>query len=80
MKGLLHLIKYVATTKNRGLVIKPTMIWNGEKEFKFKISRRSDSDYAANTDDRRSVSGGRTFLESAPVIHRSATQKFVTLE
>ena len=26
-----------------------------------------------------SVSGGRTFLESAPVIQRSATQKFVTL-
>ena len=79
MKGLLHLIKYVVTTKNRGLVIKPNRIWNGYKEFKFKISGRSDSDYAVNTDDRRSVSGGRTFLESAPVIHRSATQKFVTL-
>ena len=79
MKGLLHLIKYVVTTKNRGLVLKPNRIWNGDKDFKFKISGRSDSDYAANTDDRRSVSGGRTFLESAPVIHRSATQKFVTL-
>ena len=79
MKGLLHLIKYVVTTKNRGLVLKPNRIWNGDKDFKFKISGRSDSDYAANTDDRRSISGGRTFLESAPVIHRSATQKFVTL-
>ncbi len=38
-----------------------------------------DSDYAANTDDRISVSRGRIFLEAAPIIQRSATQKFVTL-
>ena len=79
MKGLLHLIKYVVTTKNRWLVLKPSRIWNGDKDFKFKISGRLDSDYTANTDNQRSVSGGRIFLESAPVIHRSATQKFVTL-
>ena len=79
MKALLYLIKHIVRTRNRGLVLKPNRIWNGKKDFKFRIGGRSDSDYAANTDDRRSVSGGRIFLEEAPVIIRSATQKFVTL-
>ena len=52
---------------------------DGSRKFKFRINRRSDSDYAANTDDRRSVSGGRVFLNKDPVTFRSATQKFVTL-
>ncbi len=79
MKTLLRLIKYMVTMNNRGLVLKPNRIWNGNKDFKFRINSKSDSDYAVNTDDCRSISGGRTFLETAPVIQRSATQKFVTL-
>ena len=47
--------------------------------FKLRIAGRSDSDYAANTDDRRSVSGSQVFIEGAPACFRSATQKFVTL-
>ena len=54
-------------------------MWDGSKDFKFRISGRSDSDYAANTDDRKSVSGGRVFPEMAPVQMRSNTQRFVTL-
>ena len=49
MKAPLHLIKYVVSTRSRGLVLKLNRIWNGENNFKFKISGRSDSDYAANT-------------------------------
>ncbi len=79
MKALIHLIKHIVRTKNRGLVLKPNRIWRGNKDFKFRIGGRLDSDYAANTDDRRSVSGGRVFLENAPIIQRSVTQKFVTL-
>ncbi len=79
MKALLYLIKHIVRTKNRGLVLKPNGIWNGNKDFKFRIGGRSDSDYTSNTDDRRSMSGGRIFLEGAPVNQRSATQKFVTL-
>lgn len=48
-------------------------------DFKWRIAGRSDSDYAANTDDRRSVSGGRVFLNESPIQMRSATQKSVTL-
>ena len=59
--------------------MRPNQIWNGNKNFKLRIGDRLNSDYAVNTNDRRSVSGRRIFLEAAPVIQRSATQKFVTL-
>jgi hypothetical protein len=38
-----------------------------------------DSDYAKDTQTRRSVSGYIVYLEDAPTIHRSATQKTVAL-
>ena len=60
-------------------MLSPDTVWNGSKEFEFTIHGRSDLDYAGNTDDRRSVSGGRVFLNGAPVTFRSATQKSVTL-
>ena len=78
-KAMQSCMKYVLSTRNRGLLIKPKGKWNGSKGFKFRIGGRSDSDYAANTEDRRSISGGRTFLNEAPVVFRSTTQRFVTL-
>ena len=72
-------MRYVVSTKNRGLTLSPKRLWNGDKDFKFRVRGRADSDYAANQDDRRSVSGGVTFLEECPVTCRSATQRFVTL-
>lgn len=74
-----YCMRYVLATRNRGLRIKPSGMWNGRARFKFRIHGRSDSDYAANTQDRRSISGGRTFVNGAPVVFRSSTQKFVTL-
>ena len=78
-KALDHLMKYVVGTKDRGLVLSPNRIWDGDRNFEFRIHGRSDSDYATNKDDRKSISGGRVFLEECPVIFRSSTQKFVTL-
>ena len=60
-------------------MLSPDTVWNGSKEFEFTIHGRSDLDYAGNTDDRRSVSGRRVFMNGAPVTFRSATQKSVTL-
>jgi hypothetical protein len=71
------LLKYVTHTKERGLVIAPRDLWS--TGYKFKIHGRSDSDYATNPDDRRSVSGGRVFVNDVPISFRSVTQKFVTL-
>ena len=72
-------MKHVVATKNRV----PDTVWDSGKSFneafKFWIHDRSNSDYADNTDDRRSVSGGRVFLTRAPVTFRRATQKLVTL-
>ena len=79
VKAMHNCMQYVLATRNRGLRLKPEGKWNGRKGFKYRIHGRSDSDYAANTQDRRSISGGRTFLNGAPVVFRSSTQRFVTL-
>jgi hypothetical protein len=78
-KPLIHLFKYVMGTPNRGLTLTPNRIWNGDMNFELPIAGRSDSDYAANTNDRRSISGSSVFIEGAPACFRRATQKFVTL-
>jgi hypothetical protein len=72
-------VNYIVSTPNRGWTLTPDMVRDGSKSFVFRISGRADSDYAANTDDRRSISGGRTFLNACPIIVRSATQKTVSL-
>ena len=80
-KALQTLMKYVVATKNRGLVLAPTTLWNGEREsnFEFTINGRSDSDYAGNTEGRKSVTGGIANVNNSPVAFRSSTQKTVTL-
>ena len=72
-KALQTLMKHVVFTKNRGLILAPTTLWNGEKDFKFRIHGRSDSDYTGNTDDRKSITGGRVFINDSPVAFRSVT-------
>ena len=70
-------LKYVVSTENRGLVLSPKERWSSK--HKFKIHGRLDLDYAMNPDDRRSISGGRVFINGAPIASRSVTQKFVML-
>ena len=42
----------------------PDRRWNGiDKTFKFKITGKSDSDFANCVDTRRSVSGWAVYLE-----------------
>ena len=77
VRAHMTLIRYVISTENRGLVLTPKEKWS--PKYKFKIHGRSDSDYATNPDDCSSISGGRVFVNSAPISFRSAMQKFVTL-
>jgi hypothetical protein len=79
VKALEYAMRYIVATEDRGLTLAPDRVWDGSMDFKWRIAGRSDSDYAANTDDRRSVSGGRVFLNESPIQMRSATQKSVTL-
>ena len=68
METMCTLIWYLIHTKNRGLVLPPDNVWNGNRKFKLRIHGRSDPDSVANTDVCRSVSDGRTFLNIAPEI------------
>jgi hypothetical protein len=78
-RAMLRVMNYCVTTANRGLELKPDRKWNGDPQFEFLITGRSDSDYATDTDTRKSVSGSAVFLEGAPVVMRSSGQKSVTL-
>jgi hypothetical protein len=57
MDSIKHLVWYMVGTPNRGLVLAPKQVWSGDMSFEFRISGRSDSDYASCKDDRRSVTG-----------------------
>ncbi len=71
------LIRYMTSTRERGLVLVPEEIWS--PKHKFKVHGRSDSDYATNPDDHRSISRGRVFVGNFPILFRSVTQQFVML-
>ncbi len=45
--------------------------WNGSKDHEFVISGRTDSNYAKDTQTRKSISGYRVLLEGAPVMFKS---------
>ena len=80
VKAMLRCMKYCTDTKNQGLKLNPTGKWDGkDKNYKFKITGKSDSDYAKDPDTRRSVSGWAAFLNDAPYTRKSRMQKFVTL-
>ncbi len=77
--AMLRMMKYVDDTSDRGLVLNPTRKWDGNKEHEFIISGCNDSDYAKDTQTRKSISGYRVLLEGAPVMFKSSTQKSVAL-
>ena len=79
LKAMYRVMSYCVATPNRGLTLCPKRTWNGNPDFEFIITGRSDSDYAKDTDSRKSVSGSGVFLEGSPVVMRSSTQKSVTL-
>jgi len=80
LKEMFRAMKYCVGTPNRGLLLKPTMKWNGDPNFEFAINGRSDSDFAKDPERHRSVSGYSTFLCGAPVTMKSRMQGCVTLD
>ncbi len=79
MDAMLRLMKYLDDTRDRGLVLNPMQKWDESKDHEFIISRRSDSNYAKDTQTRKSIFGYRVLLEGAPVMFKSLTQKSVAL-
>jgi len=79
MDAMIRCMRYVLCTRDAGLLLRPSRKWDGSNEHQFRIRGRSDSDYAKDTQTRRSVSGYVIYLEDSPTMHRSATQKTVAL-
>jgi hypothetical protein len=79
MDAMIRCMRYVLCTRDAGLILHPSRKWDGSNEHQFRIRGRSDSDYAKDTQTRRSVSGYVIYLEDSPTMHRSATQKTVAL-
>jgi hypothetical protein len=73
-------IRYVRATPTKGLLLKPWGSWDGkDRDFKFKIRGRSDSNYATDPDSRRSIMGTVVYLNDSPIAFSSVTQKHVML-
>jgi hypothetical protein len=79
LDAMYRCMRYVLCTRDAGLLLRPSQKWDGSNEHQFRIRGRSDSDYAKDTQTRRSVSGYVVYVEDAPTMHRSATQKTVAL-
>mmetsp|Transcript_19788 Transcript_19788/g.30384 ORF Transcript_19788/g.30384 Transcript_19788/m.30384 type:complete len:328 (+) Transcript_19788:378-1361(+) len=79
MRAMYRVMRYCISTPSRGLELKPKRSWDGDRAFEFEIEGWSDSDYANDVEQRRSVSGWAVFLEGAPISMKSQMQHCVTL-
>jgi hypothetical protein len=76
MKEMKRIIKHVLDTTELGLKLEPKI---DDTNKMWKLVAFSDSDYAGDTDTRRSVSGYVIYLCGAPISWRSKAQRSVTL-
>jgi hypothetical protein len=79
LEALHRLLRYCVHTPNRGLLLKPEGVWDGDPKYEFVITGRSDATYASNLTNRRSITGYSVFLNGAPIAQKSGQQKSVTL-
>ena len=81
VKRMYRTMRYLLFTKNRGLLLKPTKIWDGRtsmKEFEFEIVGYSDSNFNTQADGK-SVSGLLVTVNGAPVCKKCRKQRTVSL-
>ena len=72
-------MKHCVSTPKRGLLIKPSRLWDGNPDFEHVVHGTSDSDYSKDPDTRRSVGGRTTFLNDSPAVRKSNMFEHVTL-
>jgi hypothetical protein len=75
-KGLLRVIKFIVSTKNKCLVMDGKKLLNN---FEWNIQAFLDSDYAGDKDTRLSVSGFIIYVCGNAISWRSRAQRNVTL-
>jgi hypothetical protein len=78
-KAMLRVLKYSVDTVEQGLVLKPNRKWDCSQNHKFVISGRLDLDYAKEPKYRQSVLGHVVYLEGAPAMFKSSTERTVSL-
>ncbi len=78
-KAMLHVLKYSLDAVEQQLVLKPNRKWDGSQSHKFITSGCSDLDYFKEPKDRHSVSGKGVYLEGAPAMLKSSTERTVSL-
>jgi hypothetical protein len=78
VKAMHRVMNFCLATRNKGYTVKPNCKWNGDKDFKFVISGRSDSDHGKD-ESMKSVSGYSTFLCGAAISAKSKLQTTTTL-
>ena len=80
MKAMLRVMKYCIDTRDKGWHLQPERTWNGiDKDFKFKIAGKADSNFATCEETRRSITGYYVTVEGSVVSCKSGMQKIVAL-
>lgn len=80
IRAMHRVMRYCLKYPNRGWTLRPERKWNGkDQNFEFRITGKSDSDYANCPTTRRSVTGYSVFLEGAPIQVKSMMQRIVAL-
>jgi hypothetical protein len=77
--AMYQVMKYCCNTPGGGLLLTPTMRWDGSPMLLFEITGYSDSDWAKDPITRRSVSGWLTFLFDSPISMKSKMMPIVAL-
>jgi hypothetical protein len=75
-KEMLRVVKFVLDTRNFGLFLRPTSI---EQDASWSLTVYSDSNWAGDSENRRSISGFIIFFLRCPVIWKSKQQQSATL-
>ena len=77
MKELKRVLKYVIDTQENGLKLEPK--YTNSKEINWELVLFTDSDWAGDTDTRKSVSGYALFLMECPLVWKSRQQTTIAL-
>jgi hypothetical protein len=77
MKEMIRVLKFLTYIKGYGLKLQPTLNQDNNNEWHTVIF--SDSDWSSDRGSRKNVTGFSIFLQGAPILWRSQTQKTVSL-
>jgi len=78
-KEMLRVIKWVVSTANHGLRIKPEVELDESGNIIWTLCGYCDSTWGSDPDDGKSVSGYIMYFMGVPIVWKSKTQRHVTL-